>query len=559
MAEPVLIPGVPGVPGVPGAPGAHPAPGAQPRRSSAAARVRVMVRLRFVVLWNTVRRHPWQLVGAIIGALYGLGLFLGASAGLVALGFGQHELARTVLVLAGAAVVLGWAVGPILSTGMDRTLDPARLASIPMSPSVQLSGIAAASLCGIPGLVTLLLAVVSAVAWFRSPGAAVIAVVLAPVAALTCVLACQLVVTLLARATSNRRFREVIGGLLLLVLVLIGPLINGIREGVESIGDRLPQVAEAVSWTPLGAVWAVAADAANGSWLSAGAKALIALATPVALFFAWRALFLANLGSESSGSQTKTRAGTGWLGRFPATPRGAIAARALTYWLRDPRYLQSLIVVLLMPVLFGFVAGSTGAPIMLAGSTVIVAALLSLSTFTDISYDGTAFTAHVLRGVRGIDDRLGRIWANAIVGVPLILVIAVVTTAIVGRFDQLPTLLGLTAVVTLGGFGTASVCSAIFVMPVPQAGENPFASKPGAGMLSLAGMAGSYGALTVLSLPTIVCVIVAAVSGQALWTWITLIVGVVTGAAAFWGGVRWGAAIFDRRAPELLASVTAQA
>ncbi len=211
-----------------------------------------------------------------------------------------------------------------------------------------------------------------------------------------------------------------------------------------------------------------------------------------------------------------------------------------------------------MPVVFGFVSASTSAPIMLPGSTVIVAALLALSTFTDISYDGTAFSVHVLRGVRGIDDRLGRIWANAIIAVPLIAIVAVVTTALVGRFDQLPTLAGLTAVITLAGFGVASVCSAIFVMPVPQAGENPFASKPGAGMLSLIGMAGSYGALTVIALPTIACTIAAGVTGRPFWAWLTLAVGVVTGLVACWGGVRWGAAIFDRKAPDLFARVSAQ-
>ncbi len=543
MAEPLLTPGAL----------AAPTP-----RTGALPRIRALVQLRFVVMWNTLRRHPWQLVGAIIGALYGLGVLGLVSAGLVALALGSAELARTVLILAGSALIIGWAIAPILSTGMDRTLDPARLAMMPMRESVQLAGISIASLLGIPGIVTLLLSAGTAIAWFRSPGAMVAAIVLAPVAAATCVLACQLTVTALSRAAGHRRFREIIGGLVLLVLVLVGPLVSVAGAGVASIADRLPALANGLSWSPLGAVWAVPAEIAAGSGLGAAAKLLVALATPVALLLAWAALYRANQGAVAAGSRTSARAGLGWLGRFPASPRGAVAARALIYWLRDPRYLQSLIVVLVMPVVFGFVSASTSAPIMLPGSTVIVAALLALSTFTDISYDGTAFSVHVLRGVRGIDDRLGRIWANAIIAVPLIAIVAVVTTALVGRFDQLPTLAGLTAVITLAGFGVASVCSAIFVMPVPQAGENPFASKPGAGMLSLIGMAGSYGALTVIALPTIACTIAAGVTGRPFWAWLTLAVGVVTGLVACWGGVRWGAAIFDRKAPDLFARVSAQ-
>lgn len=527
--------------------------------TGAAARIRVLVRLRFVVMWNTLRRHPWQLVGAIIGALYGLGVLALVFFGLVALAIGASELARTVLILAGSGLVLGWTFAPILSTGMDRTLDPARLASMPMRPAVQLAGIGIASLLGIPGLVTLLLSAGTAIAWFRSPAAIIAAVVLAPVAAATCVLACQLTVTALSRAAGHRRFREIIGALVLLVLVLVGPLISVVSEGVASISDRLPVIADGLSWSPLGAVWAVPAEIAVGAWPAASAKLLIALGTPVVLFFAWARLYRANLGALAAGSRAKGSAGLGWLGRFPASPRGAIAARAFIYWLRDPRYLQSLIVVLVMPIVFGFMSASIGQPILLPASTVLVAALLSLSTFADVSYDGTAFSVHLLRGVRGIDDRLGRVWANALVAVPLIVLVAVVTTALVDRFDQLPTLAGLTAVITLGGFGVASVCSAIFVMPVPQAGENPFASKPGAGMLSIVGMAGSYGALTVIALPTIAFTIAAGVTGRPLWAWVTLAVGVVSGIFACWGGVRWGAAIFDRKAPDLFARVAAQA
>lgn len=552
MVEPVLTPGGVLEPGRLGSVGATAA------RTSGVARVRVLVRLRFAVMWNTLRRHPMQLVGAIVGGLYALGLLAALVIALVGLSFAPTELARTALVLGGSVVLLGWMVGPIVTSGMDRTLDPARLVGIPISPNLQLTGIAAASLLGIPGLVTLLVSLTSAVVWLRSPGAFVVALLLAPVGAITAVLACQLVITALSRLSASRRFREVMGGLLILVLVLLGPIFTGIGAGVATLAERLPAVAAGFGWTPLGAVWAVPAGIAEGHWLQAAAQALIALATPVVLGLAWRRLFLSNLGTSAGGSRATGRAGAGWFARFPATPRGAVAARALTYWLRDPRYLQSLIVVLVMPVVFGFVSATTGAPILLPGSTVLVAVLISLSTFADISYDGTAFSAHVLRGVRGIDDRLGRIWANAIVGVPMILLVALVTTAIVGRFDQLPTLLGLVAAVTLGGFGVASVCSALFVMPVPASGENPFASKPGAGVLSMVGMAGSYGSLALLSLPTIGFTIAAGVTGAPWLIWTTLAVGIVNGAVVCWIGIRWGAAIFDRRAPELFARVVAQ-
>lgn len=523
-----------------------------------ATRIGVMVRLRFRVLWNTLRRHPWQMVAAIIGVLYGLGVWGLAASGLVALSFGDAALVRTVLVLAGSVLVLGWMVGPIVSSGMDRTLDPSRLVMFPMTPGTQVAGIAAASLLGVPGLVTLLVAATTALAWLRFPLAAVSAVLLAPIAALTCVLACQLVMTGVSRLAASRRFRDIVGGVLVLLLMLAGPLLAGVGAGAASLWAQLPALADVLAWTPLGAAWAVPADLAAGAWLGAVVKLLIALVTVAALFLAWRALYLVSLGTFAGGSQQKGRAGTGWFGRFPATPRGAVAARAFTYWLHDPRYLQGLIIVLVMPVVFWFVSVNTEAPIMLPGSTVVIAALLALTTFTDVSYDGTAFSTHLLRGVRGVDDRAGRVWAIALVSVPLVLLAAVATTAIVGRYDQLPTLLGLSLAVLLCGFGVSSVSSALVVMPVPQSGENPFVSKPGAGMLSLVGMFACFLALGIVATPSIALAIAAGITQQPLYAWLTLLVGILTGVIVCWIGVRWGGRIFDRRAPELMERLSAQ-
>lgn len=533
-------------------------PAAAPIVTGTVARVRTMIRLRFLVMKNTYARHPWQLVGAIFAGLYGLGMLGLAVTGLTVLGRFEPEQARTWVILGGSALALGWIIGPIVTSGMDRTLEPAKLLVYPLSTGTQQLGIAAATLLGVPGLITLLVSAATGLTWLSHPLALLAAVLLAPVAAVTCVLLCQLVITALSRAASGRRFREALWVIVLALLMLAGPLIAGIGSGVSALGDRLPAIAEGLGWTPLGAVWAVPAEIAAGNWAQAGAKLLIALASVGLLFLAWQPLFRSVVGAANEGSRATVRTGTGWFRRFPDTPRGAVAARAMTYWLRDPRYLQSLLVVVLIPLAFSFFAINAELPIMLTGSTVMVAALLSLGTYSDISFDGTAFTTHVARGVRGIDDRLGRIWASAIITVPAVLLIATITTALVGRWDQLPTLLGLSAVVTLGGFGVASVSSALFVMPVPQAGENPFASKPGAGMISMVSMLACYGALAALSLPTIGLTIAAGSTGQPIWAWSTLIVGLLSGAISLWIGVRWGARLFDRRAPELLAAVTAQ-
>ncbi|HEY5554638.1 MAG TPA: hypothetical protein VIK43_06900, partial [Cellulomonas sp.] len=85
-----------------------------------------LVRLKLRLLANGLRRSVWQVVGLVVAALYGLGFVTGALAGLVALSTQDAEFIRTILVLAGALLVLGWWVLPVLAFGVDETLDPAR-------------------------------------------------------------------------------------------------------------------------------------------------------------------------------------------------------------------------------------------------------------------------------------------------------------------------------------------------------------------------------------------------------------------------------------------------
>ena len=68
--------------------------------------VATLVKLRFLLLINGLKKSPWQIVAVVLGGLYGLGILVTAIAGLIALSFAPLELARTVTVLAGAALML---------------------------------------------------------------------------------------------------------------------------------------------------------------------------------------------------------------------------------------------------------------------------------------------------------------------------------------------------------------------------------------------------------------------------------------------------------------------
>ena len=131
--------------------------------------VATLLRLRFRVLGNQLARSPWQLVGFVFGALYGLGLLVAIVVGLVLLGFAGLAPASAVIVGAGSLVTLGWALIPLLAFGVDTTLDPDRLVVFPMSLSRMMVALAVAAVTGIPGIITSVAAVATVATWAHWP------------------------------------------------------------------------------------------------------------------------------------------------------------------------------------------------------------------------------------------------------------------------------------------------------------------------------------------------------------------------------------------------------
>jgi len=521
--------------------------------------VTTLVRLRFLLLYNTLRKSVWQLIAAILGAAYGLGALGFAVAGLVALSFAPLELARTVTTLAGALLTLGWVLLPVFTAGIDQTVEPQRLATFPIPRDQLLLALAVSGVLGVPGIVTSIAALSTAFTWWKFPLAAVTAVVCAAIGVLTCVVGSRMLVALASRISTGRRAREATRVLLLIPLILLGPILIGAGELVRSLQNTLPAIADAVSWTPIGAAWAVAGDVAAGEFGTAGLKLLIALATLGVALLVWRWALARALEIPVAASATTARIrGRGFFDRFPATPWGAVAARALTYWLRDPRYAQSLIAVPLIPALIFFYVGTSDNTALLNAVGPIVAVLLAMSIYTDVSYDNTAFALHLQKGVTGRDDRLGRVVALAVFAVPVSLLLTVAAVALTNSWLQLPGLIGITIGVLLTGFAVSSVFSAAFIVPVPVPGESPFKAKPGGGFSLVLSTFVSWGLMGVLVLPELLLAIVGFATGDGVWGWLALAVALVLGSTLLALGVHFGGRILDARGPELLAKLQVQ-
>ena len=276
-----------------------------------------------------------------------------------------------------------------------------------------------------------------------------------------------------------------------------------------------------------------------------------------ALAWCWKILLeRALVNPPYAGSGSRKGGKMGLFAVLPATPTGAVTARALTYWLRDPRYGGSLIVIPLLAVVMFFQASQGDDFGILTVLGPLTAFLMAWSISADVSYDNTAFALHLATGVRGVADRLGRALACLILSVPVVLAFTLVPFAFTGTWEWLPGLLGLSVGILLTGLGLSSVVSARYNVAVPLPGDSPFKKPPGNVGQTMLVQFGGMGVLFLLVLPEAALIVAQGVTGNALFGWLNLALGLILGLILFVVGVRLGGRWLESRGPEMLAQLS---
>ena len=516
-----------------------------------------LLRLKLTLLRNGLRRSPWQLVGLAIGGLYALGIVGALVVALVVLRQESNELAHTAVVLGGSAAILGWGLIPVAVSTADMTLDPARFTTFAVPMRQLLTGLALGGLIGIPGVATTLVALATVGTWSRGLLPALAALVGAALGVLTCIVLSRVVTTATASLAASRRFKDVSGVVFMVPLILLGPIVAGVSQGITASAGFLPEFARTLAWTPLGAAWSLGGDVDAGLPGEAGVKLLVAVATLAGLAWCWKVLLeRALVNPPYAGGGSRKGGKLGMFALLPPTPTGAVTARALTYWLRDPRYGGSLIVIPLLAVVMFFQASQGDSFGILSTLGPLTAFLMAWSISADVSYDNTAFALHLATGVRGIADRLGRALACLILSVPVVLVFTVVPFMFTGSWEWLPGILGLSVGILFSGLGLSSIVSARYNVAVPLPGDSPFKKPPGNVGQTMAVQFGGMGVLAILVLPEAALLIAQGITGNAIFGWANLAVGLMLGLALFGAGIRLGGRWLDARGPELLAQLT---
>lgn len=528
--------------------------------------VAVLVRLKLTLLRNGLRRSTWRTVGLVIGAVYALGVVVLAWLGMIALRSVDDATTGEVTVIAFALLTVAWLFLSLLVFGIDETVDPRRFALLPVPARRLVPGLFVSGLISVPGVATSLGALGLVVTWARYPITVLASLVGAVLGVATCFLLSRAATSAFTRALGSRRFRDFAAVALALVGASVGIISNlagrASATNVAELRALLTRTAEVVGWSPFGWAWSVPADVARGAWPTAGVRLVLAAGLVAGLWYAWRHFLALGLCSPMEGSGgSKPVSRHGFAERlYPATPTGAVASRSLRYWRRDPRYLSSLASLCIAPIVV-VVATSTRSssqqtPVA-AFVPVFLALLLGAVVSQDLSYDGTSLWTHITSGIPGSVDRAGRVLSTLTVVGPLLVVVTLGVALISRQWDLLPRIGAATIACALISLGVGSWTGAIWQIPAPPPGANPFAKNAGGGGLKgLVSFLVTGGITLAASLPTLGLVI------ASVWVpwleWPALVVALASGLLAIRIGIRGGGRRLDAHWPEVLEAVSAR-
>ena len=517
------------------------------------------VRLRWRLMRNRLRKgglvlFVLGLVASAGFAVVAFGIFASAR---VATDVGRRSIAQGVL----GAVLLGWVFLPLMSGGADETVDPTRLALLPLTRR-QLAGVLIGGAVSGPATIAVFAALWGLIVGYAPGGVgALIVVAVVPCVFLLGLGLARLTATGLARAQRSRGGRDIAVVLTTLLGATVWLGTQAIGPALQKADDRsVNRIVNVLGWLPTG--WpgralVAAHDHHPGTaaiWLAATA-ALAALALSG---WARATMRLATMSERVSGT---TRSSAGAPLGSASTPLGAALAREWRYVRRSPGKRGQFIMTSVMGVGFTVIqvirnTDHSGPRWAFAG---LGAMLFGVSpSFNILGFDSPSLWLDDLSG--GMTKV--RLRARSLGWLPHVLIpglLGVVTASVLaGRWQATPLAMIAAVGMSLAGLGVGSFASTVTPMPVLD-GDNPWAWRNG-----MSGKGCSQGLWSVLGLAVMaVCaapiVIPLVVFYDRPWAYAIAVAGIALGAGIFALGTRLGARRIGGRGPELIAELSPRA
>ncbi|WP_067781282.1 hypothetical protein [Actinomyces vulturis] len=544
--------------------------------------VKTLLSLRLRIAKNMLFRSPMAMIGTFFGLLYLGAIYVGA-VGFIVAGAGFLEESGYQMLVGVAAILMAamWLLLPLFFTGMDGTIEPRSLVTwVPPSKKLARALIMVTALDA-SGIGSLIIALCIAIGWFIQGHAlwGVLNLILAPLAWLLWVYSARVATSYFSRiATRKTRERMFVLFVVLIMAIAVAPqmmsaMLSSDGDASSSISLSFSEASASISHTVwviasvIPTAWPIAAPLsfAQGHLIVGIGQIVGSVALLWGLNTVWaRQLVLVMTSPQNSVSKHSAYAeGTSdlvWadrLNRHLPAPVAAIAARSLRYWRNDPRYLTQFIavmVVALMPV-FGVYMGARGsdaAQDMGAFPLVIACGLagifMGVSLVNDIGMDSTAVWTHISAGVRGRDDRLGRLVGAAIWQIPLLFVISVGISVIFKNAEGMAVGLGVGLAAWGGSMATASVMSALVPTETHAPGESMMKSKTSSNaffgaLLQILTMGTNF----ILLAPVVIYWVLSQFVVDVLPPLTVLPVGIAWGALLLWAGITWGGKVYNQR------------
>jgi len=532
--------------------------------------VAAILSLRWRVLIHQFQRDWWRLVFVAVGVIWSLSLVPLLVYGSAELSTQSHETKQFSLVAISGLIGFAWIVVPLLATGVDDSLDPARFAPWGLDAKRLMPGLGLAAFTTVPAMFFVAVAGVMAATWRGEERQSAVLCVAAVGAALTVmawVFSARIATLWAVRLLATRAAKVVVSTLAALAVALLASIVTLVRsEGIENVlGSEATIVLTQWGRTPIGAGMTAPQSIVLGNEWGAVLRLATLAAWVVLLYFAWRAAVahvLVNPVSRGGGARRSRDAvlesarRTGLLQSRLTPVTKAVLVRTLRSWRSDPRYITQLVGAVVFPLMIGGLAlvfaGDAG--VWVAALPVALAVTIGWGRHNDIAYDSSGVWLDVVSGVRGVDILRGRLLGVALWASPAVVAASAVVANLAHRWDVFPAVAA-TALGALGvSLGVAAFTSIAMPYRVPAPGESPFGADAGSIGASLAGqVVSSLGTGAVV--PIVAAPLVFAFVWGGAWWIVALVWAPLGGIAVTWLGTALAGKWYDARTGRLVGAV----
>lgn len=511
-----------------------------------------VLRLRFALLLGSLRGE--RRLRTLITLAAVIAVTVAVCIAVLSLADAPVTGARTVAVLGGAAILLGFLVGPVMLGTTDQ-LDPRRFAVFGVDERRMPWVLLLAAVVSVPSLALLAVYISVCIVAVSAGTPWGLAVLMTVVGAVSTILVSRIGMAVSALFLPERRSRELTALFALALIVVAFPVavfFASLRWDGQ-VPASLHALTEAFGVSPLAAAPGALFASAVGDTATAWISGIVAVVTLAALAALWAWLVQRLLTTTARPVAARERTGLGWFGLLPSNAFGAIAARSLVYWLRDRRYIMNIIVVPVAGVLTVF-------PLLVAGVPLEIAALIPVPVMAlffgwlphnDVAYDSTALWTHVASGVRGVPDRLGRLVPVILVALPVLAIVIPLSLLTIGDWRLLMPLTGLAASLLFSALGISSIVSVVAPYAVSRPGDSPFQQPQRPTSRGAFGPAVAFLGAIALSAPVIWLFAMTIIDGNDLAV-TTFWAGLAVGIAVLAAGVAIGGRIFEHSGERLM-------